>query len=70
MRHKKNIVKLGRPAEARKALMMSMVGSLIEEQRIKTTLPKARLARALAEKMVTIAKRAIGKTGNGHAGQA
>ncbi len=59
MRHKKNMVKLGRPAEARKALMMSMVGSLIEEQRIKTTLPKARLTRALAEKMVTVAKRAI-----------
>lgn len=59
MRHKKKMVKLGRPAEARKALMMSMVGSLIEEQRIKTTLPKARLTRALAEKMVTVAKRAI-----------
>lgn len=59
MRHKKNMVKLGRPAEARKALMMSMVGNLIEEQRIKTTLPKARLTRALAEKLVTVAKRAI-----------
>lgn len=59
MRHKKNMVKLGRPAEARKALMMSMVGSLIEEQRIKTTLPKARLTRSLAEKLVTVAKRAM-----------
>ncbi len=57
MRHRKNTVKLGRSAAARKALLSSLVGSFIEEQRIRTTLPKARLARTLAEKMVTLAKR-------------
>ncbi|MEI6563357.1 MAG: 50S ribosomal protein L17 [bacterium] len=59
MRHKKKMVKLGRPAEARKALLSSMAGNFIEEQRIKTTLPKARLTRSLAEKLVTVAKKAI-----------
>ena len=59
MRHKKNMVKLGRPAEARKALLSSLVANFIEEQRIKTTLPKARQARMLAEKMVTVAKKAL-----------
>lgn len=59
MRHKKNMVKLGRTAEARKALLSSMVSNLIEEQRIKTTVVKARQTRMLAEKMVTIAKKAL-----------
>jgi large subunit ribosomal protein L17 len=59
MRHKKNMVKLGRPAEARKALLSSLVANFIEEQRIKTTLPKARQTRMLAEKMVTVAKKAL-----------
>jgi len=34
-----------------------MVANFIEEQRIRTTLPKAKLTRTLAEKMVTLAKR-------------
>ena len=59
MRHKKNIVKLGRPAEARKALMSSLVSNFIEEQRIKTTVVKAKQTRILAEQMVTVAKQAI-----------
>jgi large subunit ribosomal protein L17 len=59
MRHKKNMVRLGRPAEARKALLSSLVTNFIEEQRIKTTLPKARQTRMLAEKMVTVAKKAL-----------
>lgn len=58
MRHKKNMVKLGRPAEARKALLSSLVANFIEEQRIQTTLAKAKQARMLAEKMVTVAKKA------------
>jgi len=59
MRHKKNMVKLGRTADARKALLSSMVSNLIEEQRIKTTVVKAKQTRMLAEKMVTVAKRAL-----------
>lgn len=59
MRHAKNMTKLGRPAEARKALFSSMVGNLIEEQRIKTTVVKAKQTRVFAERLVTTAKRAI-----------
>jgi len=53
------MVKLGRPAEARKALFSSLVSNFIEEQRIKTTVVKAKQTRMLAEKMVTVAKRAL-----------
>jgi large subunit ribosomal protein L17 len=57
MRHQKKTVKLGRTAEHRKALLANQVCSLIEHQRIKTTLAKAKAVRPLAEKMVTLGKR-------------
>jgi large subunit ribosomal protein L17 len=53
---------LGRTAEHRKALLANQVCSLIEHQRIKTTLAKAKAVRPLAEKMVT-----LGKNGSLHA---
>ncbi len=59
MRHMKNSVKLGRTAEARKALLSSLAVSFIEEQRITTTLQKAKMTRVLAERLVTTAKRAL-----------
>ncbi|HEU5247285.1 MAG TPA: 50S ribosomal protein L17 [Candidatus Udaeobacter sp.] len=62
MRHKKKTVKLGRTAEHRKALLANQVCSLIEYQRIKTTLAKAKAVRPLAERMVT-----LGKNGSIHA---
>src|SRR5919204_6195525 len=62
MRHQKKTVKLGRTAEHRKALLANQICSLIEHQRIKTTLAKARAVRPLAEKMVT-----LGKKGSIHA---
>jgi large subunit ribosomal protein L17 len=62
MRHQKRTVKLGRTAEHRKALLANQVCSLIEHQRIKTTLAKAKAVRPLAEKMVT-----LGKQGSLHA---
>jgi large subunit ribosomal protein L17 len=57
MRHQKKTVKLGRKAEHRKALLANQVCSLIEHQRIRTTLAKAKAVRPLAEKMVTLGKR-------------
>jgi large subunit ribosomal protein L17 len=63
MRHKKNMVKLGRSAEARKALLSSLVANFIEEQRIKTTVTKAKQTRMLAEKLVTVAKKALAGSG-------
>ena len=62
MRHQKKTIKLGRKAEHRKALLANQVCSLIEHQRIKTTLAKAKAVRPLAEKMVT-----LGKKGSIHA---
>ena len=58
MRHQKKTVKLGRTAAHRKALLANQVFSLIEHQRIKTTLAKAKAVRPLAEKMVTLGKKA------------
>jgi large subunit ribosomal protein L17 len=62
MRHQKKTIKLGRTASHRKALLANQVCSLIEHQRIKTTLAKAKAVRPLAEKMVT-----LGKKGSLHA---
>jgi large subunit ribosomal protein L17 len=62
MRHQKKTLKLGLTAAHRKALLANQVCSLIEHQRIKTTLAKAKAVRPLAEKMVT-----LGKNGSLHA---
>lgn len=62
MRHQKKTLKLGRTAEHRKALLANQVCSLIQHQRIKTTLAKAKAVRPLAEKIVT-----LGKNGSLHA---
>lgn len=62
MRHQKKTVKLGVTAAHRKSLLANQVCSLIEHQRIKTTLAKAKAVRPLAEKMVT-----LGKNGSLHA---
>src|SRR5438034_10438971 len=62
MRHQKKTIKLGRTAKHRKALLANQVCSLIEHQRIKTTLAKAKAVRPLAERMVT-----LGKNGSIHA---
>lgn len=56
MRHRKRTIKLGRTSSHRKSMLSNMVCSLIDEKRITTTLPKARAARSLAEKMVTLGK--------------
>lgn len=57
MRHRKYTFKIGRTSAHRKAMLANMVSSLIREGRIRTTLVKAKEARRLADKMVTLAKR-------------
>jgi len=57
MRHLKRTAKLGRTGEHRNAMLANMVCSLIRHRRIETTLSKARAARPVAEKMVTLGKR-------------
>jgi large subunit ribosomal protein L17 len=57
MRHKNKTVKLGRSQEHRNALLSNLVCSLIEHNRIRTTLAKAKAVRPLAEKLVTVGKK-------------
>lgn len=57
MRHRKKTVKLGRTSAHRNELLANLVCALIDNKRIKTTLPKAKAARSLAEKMVTLGKK-------------
>ena len=56
MRHRKLTIKLGRTAAHRDAMLANMVCSFIVHQRITTTLAKAKAARRIAEKMVTLGK--------------
>ena len=56
MRHRKRTAKLGRTSSHRNAMLANMVCSLILNKRITTTLAKAKAARSVAEKMVTLGK--------------
>jgi len=56
MRHLKRTAKLGRTGQHRNAMLANMVCSLIKNKRITTTLAKAKAARSVAEKMVTLGK--------------
>ena len=62
MRHRKQTAKLGRTGEHRNAMLANLVRSLIKHKRITTTLAKAKAARPVAEKLVT-----LGKDGTLHA---
>lgn len=57
MRHRRTVPKLGRTASHRKAMLRNMVTSLFREERVETTVPKAKEARRVAERMITVAKR-------------
>ena len=57
MRHLKRTAKLGRTGQHRNAMLANLVCSLIEHKRVTTTLAKAKAARSVAEKMVTLGKR-------------
>jgi len=57
MRHKVAGRKLNRTSSHRKAMLNNMVTSLIQHERIHTTVPKAKEARRLAEKVITLGKK-------------
>jgi large subunit ribosomal protein L17 len=57
MRHRKRTAKLGRTSEHRTALLANLVCSLIKHRKIQTTLAKAKAARVVADKMVTLGKK-------------
>lgn len=56
MRHLKRTAKLGRTGEHRNAMLANLVCSLIFHKRITTSVAKAKAARSVAEKMVTLGK--------------
>ena len=56
MRHRVGGSKLKRPVDARNALLRNLATSVILEERIVTTVPKAKAVKPLVEKMITLAK--------------
>jgi large subunit ribosomal protein L17 len=57
MRHKVAGFKLGRTTSHRRSLLRNMATSLIMEERIETTVPKAKALRPIVENMITLGKR-------------
>ena len=57
MRHRKTGRRLGRTTSHRDAMLRNMVTSLLDQERIVTTVPKAKEARRIAERMITLGKR-------------
>ena len=57
MKHRIGGYKLKRNVSNRRALLRNLVTSVIENERIITTVPKAKAAKPLVEKMITLAKR-------------
>jgi len=56
MRHKVAGFKLKRPVDSRQSLLRNLATSVILEERVITTVPKAKAVRPLVEKMITLAK--------------
>ena len=56
MRHRRGGYKLQRNPAARRALLRGLVTNVIERERVITTVPKAKAARPLVDKMITLAK--------------
>lgn len=57
MRHAKHTFKIGRTGSHRRAMLANMLKSLIENERISTTVAKAKELRRHADRMITLAKR-------------
>ena len=57
MRHKVAGYKLGRNTSHRRSLLRNLVTSVIVEERVETTVPKAKAAKPIVEKMITLGKR-------------
>lgn len=57
MRHRLGLRKLNRTSSHRLAMLRNMMVSLLRHETIKTTLPKAKELRCVAEKMITLGKK-------------
>lgn len=57
MRHRRQGRRLNRSSAHRRALLSNLVSALLKHEQIRTTLPKARELRPVAEKIITLGKR-------------
>jgi len=57
MRHRVGTVKLKRDVGARNSLFKNLVTSVIEHERVVTTVPKAKAIKPMVDQMITLAKR-------------
>ena len=57
MRHLRRTIKLGRTSQHRDSMLANLVGSLIRHERVRTTVARAKAARPVAEKLVTLGKK-------------
>jgi large subunit ribosomal protein L17 len=57
MRHRKKVVKLGRTAAHRDAMLRNMTTDLLRHEKIRTTVAKAKAVRPVAERMITLGKK-------------
>ena len=57
MRHRHGYRRLNRTASHRKAMFANMAVSLLNHEQIKTTLPKAKELRRIADKLITLGKK-------------
>src|ERR1700761_8525341 len=57
MRHKRSGKKLGRDSAHRRALYANLASELIEHERIRTTITKAKAVKPIAEQMITLGRR-------------
>lgn len=57
MRHLNNTIKLNRTSSHRRCMFANMLKSLIENEKIETTVAKAKALRRYADKMITLAKK-------------
>lgn len=57
MRHRKDTCKLNRTSSHRRCMFANMLKSLITNERIETTVPKAKALKRYADQMITLAKR-------------
>ncbi|MDT0636117.1 50S ribosomal protein L17 [Spectribacter hydrogenoxidans] len=56
MRHRKSGSNFGRPSDHRRAMMRNMSASLFKNELIKTTVPRAKALRQVAEPLITLSK--------------
>ena len=57
MRHRNSGFKLGRNTSHRRALLRNLITSILQEDRVETTITKAKAARPHVEKMITLGKK-------------